>query len=127
MNITKQKIFLIVSGAILALVGGYICLNPSDYLDQFGLTSGSNVNFYSDLRAMGGSLLIFGLFAIAASFKRLLITTLVYAAYGLFRLVAVALDGTPGIAILAAATIEIVIAFIGLALVAKPQQPPITA
>lgn len=70
MIVTKQKTYLIASGAILTLAGSYISLSPAEYLNQFGITSGMNVNFYSDFRSMGGSLLVFGLLAIAGGFKK---------------------------------------------------------
>ena len=129
MAFNKQNIYLINSGLVLALVGSYISLSPNEYLNQFGISPVPNASFYSDLRSMGGSLLIFGLVAIAGSLNKqlqisaLFTTTLVFSAYSFFRLTAFVIDGTPSVAIIAATAIEIVFAFAGVALLAKyPKQ-----
>ena len=128
MKITKKKAYLAASGAILLLIGAYISLSPAEYLGQFGVGATGNVNFYSDLRSMGGSLLVFGLVALAGAFKKhiegsaILMSTIVFAAYGVFRITAIAMDGMPGGAILGAAAIEIVFALMGLALMSSSQK-----
>jgi len=127
MNITKNKIYLSVSGTLLLVVGGYISLNPTEYLSQFGIIGITNISFYSDLRAMGGSLCVFGLIAIAGCIRQrleksaLFTSTAVFTAYSLFRVMAIALDGMPGNAILTAAFIEIAFALTGFALIFASQ------
>lgn len=120
MKITKKKTYLTLSGLTLGTVGSYISFEPIAYLEQFGISVAQNVNFYSDLRSMGGSLLIFGLIALAGSLNKrfedaaVMTSVSIFAAYGLFRIAAVLMDGVPGSAILGAAAIEIIFALIGL-------------
>lgn len=119
MKITKKKTYLALSGLTLAAVGSYISFEPVAYLNQFEISVPENVNFYSDLRSMGGSLLIFGLIALVGSLSKriedaaIMTSVSIFAAYGLFRLAAISIDGIPSNAILGAATIEIVFALIG--------------
>jgi len=127
MNITKNKTYLAVSGALLLVVGGYISLNPTEYLSQFGITGVTNISFYSDLRAMGGSMFVFGLIAIAGCIRQhleksaLFTSTAIFSAYSFFRVMGIALDGMPGDAILTAAFIEIAFALMGCALMFASQ------
>lgn len=133
MKITKKKSYLAASGVILLLVGAYISLSPTEYLGQFGVGATGNINFYSDLRSMGGSLLAFGLVALVGALRKrfeesaILMSTIVFAAYGAFRITAIAMDGVPGGAILGAAAIEIVFALMGLALIGSSQKKLVTA
>jgi len=127
MNIPKNKTYLAVSGVLLLVVGGYISLNPTEYLGQFGMNDVINISFYSDLRAMGGSLFVFGLIAIAGCIRQhleksaLFTSTAIFSAYSFFRVMAIALDGMPGDAILTAAFIEIAFALMGCALMFASQ------
>ena len=132
MKITKKKGYLAILGIILLLIGAYISMSPAEYLQQFGLGAHGNINFYSDLRSMGGSLLIFGLVALAGVFKKafedsaILMSTIVFAAYGFFRIAAIAIDGVPSGAILGAAAIEIVLALMGLSLIGSSKEKLVT-
>ncbi|MBK24555.1 MAG: hypothetical protein CME70_11225 [Halobacteriovorax sp.] len=129
MKVTKKKAYLLLSGIILMLVGGYISISPNSYLNQFGLRVDSNINFFSDLRSMGGCLFIFGLIALAGSIiKRIedaaiMASLAVFGSYSIFRIAAIVLDGIPGTAILGAIGIEIIFAILGLALlITNPKQ-----
>ncbi len=128
MKITKKKGYLTASGVILLLVGAYISLSPTKYLGQFGIGATGNINFYSDLRSMGGSLLVFGLVALVGVFRKrieesaLFISTTVFAAYGIFRTAAIVMDGMPGGLILGAFAIEILFALMGLVIMSASEK-----
>ncbi|MCJ8278138.1 MAG: DUF4345 domain-containing protein [Bdellovibrionales bacterium] len=133
MKLTKKKGYLAASGVILIAIGTYISLSPAEYLGQFGMGVTDNINFYSDLRSMVGSLLVFGLVAMTGAFRKrfeesaTLMSTIVFVAYGIFRITAIAIDGIPGGVILGATAIEIVFALIGLALISSSQKALVTA
>ena len=122
MQTYKYTIYLALAGIVLLTIGSYISFAPADYLTQFGMQNTGNTNFYSDLRAMGGSLAVFGFVSIWGALQKsaqkmaLFTSAIVFSAYALFRFIAFMLDGTPGTVILGAAIIELVFAVIGWAL-----------
>ena len=111
--------YLLLSGLILITIGAYISLTPTAYLAQFDLEVVDSTNFYSDLRAMGGCLVVFGLLALWGVFHlpvrpfSLLTTSIIFSTYVVFRIVAFIMDGFPGSMILLATAIEIVFAATG--------------
>ena len=126
--------YLMLAGLTMVMVGAYIALAPNDYLAMMNsnqmLTTGYEAlphpavsnDMLSDLRGMGGMLLFAGVFALASGFKRalrfsaLVISTLVFSAYVTLRSVSLLLDGMPSNSILIAYCIELVFAFVGIAL-----------
>jgi len=120
MKITKQKIYLTFAGVILSLVGAYISLAPSDYLNQFGLANQSSLELFSELRGMGGNLLVFGLFVLLGAFYQkiestaIVISALVFSSFSVFRVIGIVVDGIPGEGILFALIIEMTFAFLAI-------------
>lgn len=118
------QIYLFISGLILITVGSYISFTPLDYMNQFGIQVSGNTSLLSDLRAMGGSLIVFGLIALWGNFHKpaqltsLLVSSVVYSAYAIFRLIAFTMDGTPETLIILASVIELTLAISGWYLVA---------
>lgn len=124
----------------MLLVGSFIALAPNEYLmsmaaqpDQAfssGLPQGNvtSTNLISDLRGMGGMLLFTGTYVFISTFKaawrhpELVISTLVYSAFVVFRTTGFIFEGFPSMGILTAYFIELVIALIGLFLMKKKKQ-----
>jgi len=122
MTITKRTIYLCFAGLILILVGSFIGFLPSDYLTQFFDNNEFGLDSLSEMRGMGGSLFILGLFIVAGAFiirienTALIISALVFGSFSIFRLLGILLDGTPSQSILIALSIELVFAVMALPL-----------
>ncbi len=116
MTINKRKTYLFLAGAVLMLVGFYIGFMPTEYLGQFISNSELNPNILSEMRGMGGSLFIFGVFIFGGAFFlqieriALTISALTFVSFSLFRVVSIFLDGMPSQSIFIALFIEIIFA-----------------
>lgn len=86
-----------MGGLILIGVGAFISFTPTLYLSQFVQASQINIDILSEMRGMGGSLFVFGSFA-------------------LFRCIGIVIDGAPNNGILAALGVEMVFAVLGIIL-----------
>lgn len=132
MKTYTSKSYLFISGFIMMIVGGFIALAPSDYLASmngmdggtgFYLSTVPSLNMLSDLRGMGGTLLVLSLYIFLSAFRNswqpvaLLVSTMVYASFFVFRSLGFLLDGFPGIGLMIAYVIEFALAYIGLLLV----------
>ena len=101
------------------MIGAYISLTPTAYLAQFDLEIVGSTNFYSDLRAMGGCLVVFGGLAIWGAFHlparplSMFTTNIIFSTYVVFRIFAFVMDGFPSSMILLATAIEVVFAVTG--------------
>lgn len=119
------RIYLFIAGLLIVAIGAYISLEPVGYMTGLMASPGlsPSVNMLSDLRGMGGLLLLSGVVAMIAAFRRgwdvfaLPQVTLVYVSFVVFRGLGVALEGLPESAILIAWLIEFVMAALGLLLV----------
>ena len=123
-----ERIYLFAASIIMALVGGFIAVNTPDYLEKMSAVQVQNsVDLFSDLRGMGGLLIVFGGYVLYCAARNLqgqfalLISFGVYATFALFRSFSIAVDGIPGSAILVAYSIEIVMAILGLTLLRRSQ------
>ena len=127
MSITKHNIYLFFAGTILVLVGFYIGFLPADYLSQFLGRSEFSLDSLSELRGMGGTLFILGLFIVGgACIKRientaLILSALIFGAFSAFRLLGILLDGIPSESILIALSIEVVFAVMVIPLMLSHQ------
>ncbi|MBE1299288.1 MAG: DUF4345 domain-containing protein [Alteromonadaceae bacterium] len=127
MLLNTRKIYLFLAGSILSLVGLYIGLMPTDYLSQFFIETDINVAVLSEMRGMGGNLLVFGIFILGGAFlKRLervtmIISCLIFASFSLFRALGIILDGMPGQSILLALIIEVIFALLAIPLLRRPK------
>lgn len=125
----KTTLYLIVSGLLLSVVGFYIAGPTVDY---FGMMMGSDampsVNLTSDLRGMGGMLLLTGGYVLLGGFRRglqwsaLRVATLVFAAFVLFRSLGMVMDGLPGNAVMVAYLIELLLLVSGALLLGSQSQ-----
>ena len=124
MKSKKQSIYLFLSGTTLLLVGTFIALWPGDYLSQFsvGIEEAQN-NFLSEIRGMGGGLLIFGLYILVSLVQKgirdtaLTLSLLVFSAFVIFRVLSMLIDGVPGQGIFIALFIELILALGAIGLV----------
>lgn len=120
MKTLSSKSYLFVSGLVMTLVGSYIALSPVHYLNAMRLGQIEvPIGLLSDLRGLGGTLLVMGMGVMASVFispwqrSALIITTVFYANYALLRSLSLLLDGMPDTAISIAYFIELMLALIG--------------
>ena len=129
MKFYKTKLYLILAGVVLLLVGGFIGLMPQEYMGKFEVTAYQQ-DLMSELRGMGGSLFIFGTFVLLGGIVKqiettaLSVATLMYSAFSIFRFIGIIVDGLPSEGILVALAIEVIFAAFGLALI-KSKTPSI--
>lgn len=140
MKLSFNKFYLFIAGLTMLLVGSFIALAPNAYLMSMGaqpdeafsngVTQGNiaPTGLISDLRGMGGMLLFIGAYVFISTFKiawqqtALLISTLVYCAFVVFRTTGFIIEGFPSIGILTAYFVELVIALIGVFLMKAKKQ-----
>lgn len=127
MGITKSKLYLFIAGLILVLVGSYIGFLPGEYLTQLFGDKEFSFDSLSEMRGMGGSLFVIGLFVFSAAFiKRiespaLVISALIYGSFSVFRLLGFLFDGLPSQSIIIAFSIELLMALLVSAIIlSKP-------
>lgn len=122
------KANLLVSGLVLLAVGCTLLITPEVMHAANGVDLGSNPSLLSEVRAPGGALLALGVLVLAGAFvSRLrypatMIAATVYVAYGLSRLLSMALDGMPAPGIVVAAGIEITIGATSVVLLTRTRQ-----
>lgn len=116
MIFNKRKTYLFFAGFILLLVGFYIGLMPAEYLSQFFKNSEFNIEVLSEMRGMGGSLLVFGFFILTGAFFKqienttLIVAALIFASFSVFRIIGIFIDGVPAQSIFVALFIELLFA-----------------
>lgn len=118
------KAYLFIAGLVMMLVGIYIALATNDYVAALtSQTENPSISMLSDLRGMGGMLLMLGTYVFISLFRKswrnsgLIMATVVYTSFVLFRSLSFALDGLPEIGILMAYLIELILAVIGAFLI----------
>ena len=126
MNNIYTKSYLFIAGLVMALVGSYIALSTPEYFEVMNpLSKVPSTNMQSDLRGMGGMLLVLGLYALisiihkAWRYSALTLATAVYAIFIAFRTLSYILDGLPEMTIIIAYLIEVVLAVCGVFLLRK--------
>lgn len=120
------KSYLFVAGLVMLLVGIYIAITTMEYMAAISPTNDmTSINLLSDLRGMGGVLLVLGTYVFISTFyaawqwPALIIATAIYASFGIFRSLSLALDGMPETEIMIAYLIEVVMAMLGVWLIEK--------
>ncbi|MDA0688345.1 MAG: DUF4345 domain-containing protein [Proteobacteria bacterium] len=102
-----------LNGWVAVLIGSFIVLDPAGMLASYGLQSELSAGLMSELRAPGGLLLVCGLAIVFCSSRPamvhsgLLLSIMVYGAYGSVRLLAMLIDGLPPVEIQLAAAVEV--------------------
>lgn len=140
MKLCFNQFYLFAAGLTMLLVGSFIAFAPNEYLMSMGIqlntvsSSGfaqgnyASNNLMSDLRGMGGMLLFIGAYVFISMFKTtwrqsaLLISTLVYSAFVVFRTTAFIFEGFPSMGILIACFVELLMALIGVLLMKMMSQ-----
>ncbi|MEM8993774.1 MAG: DUF4345 domain-containing protein [Acidobacteriota bacterium] len=119
------SVFLLLSGLLLLGIGGGILLMPQAFHASNGIVLGSDPSLLSEVRAPGGLLaasavvILLGVFRSSSRPLAMTLSILVYGSFGLARLLAFALDGLPSTGLVAATTIELTVAVVGLVLVRR--------
>ena len=107
-----QMTLLLVSGALLILVGTLIIVSPADFYASNSIDLGANVSLLNELKAPAGLLLAAGVFMISAIFMRsktdvaLWLAALVYLSYAISRSASMAFDGVPATGLVMATALE---------------------
>lgn len=106
---------LIVSGAILILIGSSIIVSPVNFYGSYDIDLGMNISLLNELKAPAGLLLAAGLFMIGATFNRsridiaLKLSALIYLSYAASRIVSMLFDGVPASGLIMATAFEVII------------------
>ena len=124
-----QTALLLVAGALLILVSGFILASPAEFYAANRIELGANVNLINELKAPAGLLLAAGLFMIGAIFVRsqadtaLWLASLIYLSYAGSRFLSMAFDGLPAAGLVQAAALEGVVGLACLAVLAMRRIP----
>lgn len=116
--------YLFISGLIMMIVGVYIAIMTLDYMVAMAPQSPPpSTNILSDLRGMGGAMLVLGIYVFANAFRRasrqsaLIIASVVSLSFVAFRSLSLILDGIPDMTIMMAYCIETLMAVFGVLLI----------
>ena len=121
-NSIVLKSFLIVSGLLLAFIGGSTLFIPVQMKANAGIDIANNINVVNDVRAYSGLLLGVAILALLGAFsKRLtytstLIASLLFITLGLGRILSILLDGIPVEGLVKATALEMVLGITGIVL-----------
>ena len=124
------RVLLALAGLVLLGIGGAVLFAPHAFFASNGIALGDQPNLLSEIRAPGGLLLACAvgmlLGALRPRFTRdgLRLGAMVYGAYGISRLISLALDGMPSTSLVGALVIELVIAALCLLALARPEPWP---
>jgi len=124
-----QMVLLLVSGALLILVGASILVSPADFYGSNNIELGANVSLLNELKAPAGLLLVAGMFMIIAIFVRskgdvaLRLAALIYLSYALTRSLSMMFDGLPASGLILATALEATIGLTCLLVLFIGRQP----
>jgi len=124
-----QMTLLLVSGALLILVGTLIIVSPADFYASNSIDLGANVSLLNELKAPAGLLLAAGVFMISAIFMRsktdvaLWLAALVYLSYAISRSASMAFDGVPATGLVMATALEATIGLTCLVVLLVGRKP----
>ncbi len=110
-----QKSLLLIAGAILLLVSGYILVSPLAFYAGNDIILGSNASLINELKAPAGFLLVSGAFMIRTLLVRgpeelaLKLAAVIYLSYALSRFASMGIDGAPASGLVQAAVLELTI------------------
>lgn len=126
MKISKiDKILLVISGLIAAVIGALILFSPVTFYASYDIVLGDNMSLLNEIRAPGGALFASGMLIIAGAFfekltyTSIVVSALLYLSYGLSRVVSILIDGMPVDGLVQATVLEIVIGFVCLFILMK--------
>ncbi len=109
------KIILSIAGMIGIAVGSGLLFFPVSFEASAGIVLHKDVNLLSDIRAMGGNVLISGILIFSGVLKKnleaysLFLAVVIYLSYGFSRVYAICVDGLPNQSFVVVTISEIVI------------------
>lgn len=109
------RILLLLSGLAAIAIGASILFTPAQFHASNGIVLGTDANQLSEVRAPGGALLVLGAMMLVGVFVRSFtlastsIASAVYLAYGAARLLSIGLDGMPGLGLVVATAVELLL------------------
>lgn len=110
-----QKAVLIAAGLIAAAIGVGLITIPVAFYASNGIALPDSASMYSETRAPGGALvasgilMVLGAFVSRLSFTALVMSSVLYLAYGVTRVVSMAIDGPPAPNLLIAMAGELIV------------------
>ena len=112
-NSKAVNVVLFISGLIAAIIGGAILFKPVIFYASNGIDLDNNINLLNEIRASGGALLAAGLLILSGCFvsnlryTAIVVSTLLYLAYGVSRVLSFTVDGIPSEGLILATGLEI--------------------
>ena len=126
MKNSLMKIYLFIAGLIVILVGSYMAFMTHTYVQTMDPNIAQSApSLLSDLRGLGGLLLVVGGYVLVGNLRSawqqgsLYAATALYTSFSLFRSLGFILDGFPGTAVMIAYALEVLLMGIGIYLVCK--------
>lgn len=110
----------LLNGSVAIGVGVAVLFFPESMFGRYGIVDAASQDLLSELRAPGALLLGAGAVMLTSAWKRslrrlaCLLASLVYGSYALGRVVSWMIDGTPSGLLLAATTVEVLLALMSL-------------
>jgi hypothetical protein len=111
-----ERAVLAAAGVVALLVGAFAMVAPVAFRSGFGIDLAGDVALANETRAAGGGLaavgavVLLGTVARALTLAAAVLGALVFGAYGVARLLSLALDGRPDSGLLVAGAVELVLA-----------------
>ena len=124
-NSIKTKTILLISGLIAVGIGIGILFAPEAFYAANNIALGHDINLLNEIRAPGGALLasgaliISGAFVSELTFSSLVVSSLMYLAYGLSRILSMVIDGIPDQGLVVVCVLEVVIGLLNFCELAK--------
>lgn len=115
-RVDARSAVLFVAGLVLLVVGAAGLTVPAAFHDANGIDAVADAGLLSEARAAGGVLLAAGAFVVVGAFVARFavaaawVGAVCYLAYGLSRLLGMAIDGMPGSGLVMAAAVELALA-----------------
>ncbi len=109
------RFLLVVSGALLFVIGAAVLFSPRAFFAANGVTLGYDPSLLSEIRAPGGLLvgcaivMLLGAFRSSITRQALFLAAMVYGSYGFSRLVGMAIDGMPSASLVGATAMELIV------------------
>ena len=114
------KLYLIVSGLLLTVIGSLTTFNPINIKASEGIEIAGNASALNDVRSFGTLLLATAIFLIIGAFKNpirksaAISAPLLFLSLGIGRVLSILIDGMPSDGIVKATGLEIILGLVGL-------------
>ncbi|WP_281612749.1 DUF4345 domain-containing protein [Flammeovirga sp. SubArs3] len=121
-NSKTLKVYLLLSGILLSIIGALTSFNPIEIKANEGIILAGNPSALNDVRSFGMLLIATALFSSIGVFKEsirkpaIISVFTLFLSLGLGRVLSIALDGFPSDGILKATVLELVLGIIGVTL-----------